>query len=89
MRYVAVSTEDFDKVIKFGPFELEDPSEYVPAEGTRLMLEEEALAAGYRYPEGGGAGVAPGECDPGASSGRGQKRGHDKHGDKHDGKHGH
>lgn len=87
MRYVVVSVEDFDKSIKFGPLELEDPSEYIPDEGTKLISEEEALASGYRYAEGGGAGFAPGDDDHDhdhGSNGRGKKHGHDKHGDKHD-----
>ncbi|MEV7902169.1 hypothetical protein [Streptomyces anulatus] len=81
MRYVTVSTEDFDKVIKFGPLELDDPSQHVPAEGTRLMPEEEALAAGYRYSEGGAA-FAPDsedEEDCAAVHGQDEERGSEKH----------
>ncbi|WP_274032538.1 hypothetical protein [Streptomyces sp. MMBL 11-1] len=71
MRFVVVSIEDFDKTIKFGPLELNDPSEYVPAEGTRLMPEEEALTAGYHYAEGG-AGFAPDEESHGNHAAHGQ-----------------
>ncbi|MGW3860702.1 hypothetical protein ACWEDZ_04370 [Streptomyces sp. NPDC005047] len=81
-RYVAVSTDDWDKVIKEGPYELEDPEQYSVEPGQRLMPEEDALAAGYRYAEGGAA-VAPGEPSEGEESpGRGKKRGHDKPKDK-------
>ncbi|MFI7083878.1 hypothetical protein ACIBUR_09755 [Streptomyces anulatus] len=71
MRFVTVSTEDFDKTIKFGPLELDDPSDHVPAEGTRLMPEEEALAAGYRYAEGGAA-FAPEDESHGNRAAHGQ-----------------
>ena len=52
-RYVAVSNDGVDKTIKDGPLELNDPSEYTPEEGNVLMPEEEALAQGYHYSEGG------------------------------------
>ncbi|UXX94007.1 hypothetical protein N7U49_21610 [Streptomyces sp. AD2-2] len=47
--YVAVSNESYDKSIKAGPFELDDPSQYSAQEGTHLMLEPEARAAGYYF----------------------------------------
>ncbi|MFE4527105.1 hypothetical protein ACFRMO_07890 [Streptomyces anulatus] len=76
MRFVTVSTESFDKTIKFGPLELDDPSDYVPAEGTRLMPEEEALAAGYRYAEGGAA-FAPADESHGNRATHGQDEVHE------------
>ncbi|MEU9050162.1 hypothetical protein AB0D37_07115 [Streptomyces sp. NPDC048384] len=51
--YVAVSNESYDKAIKAGPFELDDPSQYPVQEGTHLMLESEARAAGYYYASDG------------------------------------
>ncbi|MET8342459.1 hypothetical protein [Streptomyces microflavus] len=47
--YVAVSDTSWDKSIKKGPFELEDPSQYSAEMGTHLVLESEARAAGYTY----------------------------------------
>ncbi|MEU3979633.1 hypothetical protein AB0465_18220 [Streptomyces griseoviridis] len=53
MRYVAVSTDENDKTIKDGPFELDDPSQRTVQEGQRLMPEDAALAAGYHYASDG------------------------------------
>ncbi|WNI17621.1 hypothetical protein [Actinacidiphila sp. ITFR-21] len=47
--YVTVSDESYDKAIKAGPFELDDPSQQTVQEGTHLMLEADARAAGYYY----------------------------------------
>lgn len=63
--YVLVALEEWDKVIKYGPILLEDPSTYPVPEGNRIMLASEALAAGYRYPEGGAASVPEGEEEAG------------------------
>ncbi|MFC9505406.1 hypothetical protein [Streptomyces sp. NPDC057002] len=66
MRYVAVSNDQNDKVIKDGPLELDNPSEHTPEEGTHLMPEDAALTAGYSYAAGGGAGfAADGTADQG------------------------
>jgi hypothetical protein len=76
-RYVAVSIYDYDKLIKDGPFEINDPSEQIVEEGQRLMLEEVALAAGYHYAEGAAFSEAEGHD-------HGKHRGHEKRdGDKH------
>lgn len=48
-RYVIVTADGFSKAIVEGPFELEDPALAVVEEGQRLMPEDEALNAGYRY----------------------------------------
>lgn len=56
--YVLVDADGIDKVIKYGPLELEDPNSYVVPEGLKIMPQDEALAQGYRFPEGGAA-LAP------------------------------
>lgn len=61
-RYVLVDADGIDMTIKYGPIELEDPSEYSVPEGNKLMLEETALGEGYRYSEGGAA-LAPDSPD--------------------------
>ncbi|WP_329271953.1 hypothetical protein [Streptomyces sp. NBC_01451] len=57
-RYVLVDADGIDMTIKYGPIELEDPSQYSVPEGNKLLLESTALGEGYRYAEGGGA-LAP------------------------------
>lgn len=49
-RYVLVSTDATDKVIKQGPLLWDGGSTVTPAAGLTLMLESDALAAGYTYP---------------------------------------
>ncbi|MEV5264825.1 hypothetical protein [Streptomyces werraensis] len=71
--YVLVALEDYDKVIKYGPVLLEDPSTYPVPEGNRIMLASEALAQGYRYPEGGAAFAPEGEdAEAGEETGDGE-----------------
>ena len=53
--YVLVDADGVDKTIKYGPLELEDPNSYIVPEGLTILLEDEARAEGYRYPEGGAA----------------------------------
>ncbi|MFH9731874.1 hypothetical protein [Streptomyces sp. NPDC017260] len=82
-RYVLVAADGYSKEITGGPWDTDDPSWIAVPEGNRLMLEEEAFAAGYYYSPGGGAGVAPEQPD-GADTDvqdrhHGQGRGHDKH----------
>ncbi|MFF1693128.1 hypothetical protein ACFVXC_05800 [Streptomyces sp. NPDC058257] len=85
-RYVMVSIYEYDKYIKDGPFELDDPSQEIVLEGQKIMLEADALAAGYHYAEGGAfATPEDGEDKPDhGHQGRGhqehQQRGHGKHG---------
>ncbi|MFJ4739075.1 hypothetical protein [Streptomyces sp. NPDC088775] len=51
--YVAVSDLPYDKMIKYGPIMLDDPSQFPGQTGNHVMLESEALAAGYYYnPDG-------------------------------------
>ncbi|MET9360382.1 hypothetical protein ABZX93_05685 [Streptomyces sp. NPDC006632] len=57
--YVAVSDESYDKAIKAGPFELDDPSQYPVQEGTHLVLESDARAAGYYFAADGAFAPAP------------------------------
>ncbi|MEU0214545.1 hypothetical protein ABZ281_05245 [Streptomyces sp. NPDC006265] len=54
-RYVLVDADGIDMTIKYGPIELEDPSQYSVPEGNKLLLESTALGEGYRYAEGGAA----------------------------------
>lgn len=61
-RYVLVDADGIDMTIKYGPIELEDPSQYSVPEGNKLLLESTALGEGYRYAEGGAA-VAPDSPD--------------------------
>lgn len=61
-RYVLVDADGIDMTIKYGPIELEDPSQYSVPEGNKLLLESTALGEGYRYAEGGAA-VAPDNPD--------------------------
>jgi hypothetical protein len=75
MRYVLVDADGIDKTIKYGPLELEDPSQYSVPEGNKLMPEEQALAEGYRYPEGGAA-LAPEDPDGGDTTDDEDGRGH-------------
>ncbi|MFV0135495.1 hypothetical protein ACLGIH_20125 [Streptomyces sp. HMX87] len=76
-RYVLVDADGIDMTIKYGPIELEDPSQYSVPEGNQLMLESVALSEGYRYAEGGAA-FAPedpssGEGDEDDRPGRGRR----------------
>ncbi|MGW3275875.1 hypothetical protein ACWDFH_31085 [Streptomyces kronopolitis] len=68
--YVAVSNESYDLAIKAGPFELDDPAQYPVQMGTHLMLESEALSAGYHY-------ASDGAFTPDRPHGEGKQ---DKHG---------
>ncbi|MFF8283340.1 hypothetical protein ACF06W_11525 [Streptomyces albus] len=62
-RYVTVNAlYPYDRLIKSGPYELDSPDDFVPQEGQRLMLEEDALASGYRYAPGGAAFAPPREA---------------------------
>ncbi|MEW1922263.1 hypothetical protein [Streptomyces sp. NPDC088360] len=72
--YVAVSNESYDKTIKSGPYELEDPSQQPVHMGTHLMLESEALAAGYHY-AADGAFTAPEPNGKGHKKDKGNKGG--------------
>jgi hypothetical protein len=83
MRYVLVDADGIDKTIKYGPIELEDPAEYSVPQGNMLLPEDQALAEGYRYPEGGAA-LAPEDPEGGDTSddeddenGRGRRGGGD------------
>lgn len=88
-RYVMVSIYDYDKYIKDGPFELDDPSQEIVAEGQRIMLEADALAAGYHYAEGGAflTPEAPEDGEQAPDHGH-QGRGHKEHEPRAHGKHG-
>ncbi|MGW1180144.1 hypothetical protein [Streptomyces drozdowiczii] len=83
-RYVAVSVFEWDKTILDGPFEFDDPSQWIAQEGQRLMPEEVALAVGYHF-AADGAFSTP--ADPSGSErdhGEHHEHGHGSHGrDKH------
>lgn len=52
-RYAIVTADGFSKAIVERPFELENPPAAVVEERQRLMPEDEALDAGYRYASDG------------------------------------
>lgn len=49
-RYVVVSDDLADLVIKLGPLEWDGVAPYTPPAGTTVMTEAAALAAGYTMP---------------------------------------
>lgn len=49
-RYVVISEDTSNKVIVSGPIKA-DPAQYDPGPGLDLMLEADALAAGYTWPD--------------------------------------
>lgn len=81
--YVAVSNTPWDKAIKAGPFELDDPTQYSTQMGTHLMLESEALATGYAFAaDGAFAAEQPDHSDDhGKHCDHGKHSKHGKHGD--------
>ncbi|MEU1552144.1 hypothetical protein ABZ517_05405 [Streptomyces scabiei] len=82
-RYVLVEADGIDLTIKFGPIELEDPSQYTVPEGQKLLLEEVALSEGYRYSEGGAGFAAqdPDGSEDAADDEDGGRGGRGQHGD--------
>lgn len=89
--YVAVSNESWDKAIKAGLFELDDPSQYPVQEGTHLMLESEARAEGYYYASDGAfAPEQPADGDDAQDDQDEAQAGHGGRGPEgNQGKHGH
>lgn len=49
-RYVVVSEDTTDLVIKNGPFKWDPANAYDPGPGLVMRLESEALDAGYGWP---------------------------------------
>ncbi|MGW1261189.1 hypothetical protein ACWD7Y_04410 [Streptomyces drozdowiczii] len=82
-RYVAVSVYEWDKTVKDGPFEFDDPSEWIAQEGQRLMPEEVALAAGYHFAADGAFAAPVDPSGPEPSHGKQHGHGHDEHGHDH------